>query len=300
MKIIDRRDSQPLHPARFTVGESLVWSAAENSVFFVDIIERHIHAYRLDDGRLDSWSTPEWATSIGLRRDGGFIIGLEHRVCLWRPGSAFETFAVPEPEQAGNRLNEGAVAPDGSFWVGTMQNNLNPDGSPRAQSAACGALYRIAPDGTVTQLSPAIYGIINTMVWLPDGRFVTADSVSNQIFAYDQVPDGLGRRRTLLANFQRGAPDGSTLDADGHIWNCRVAGGRSLARIGPNGEVNALVELPCSWPTSCCFGGRDLDQLFVSSARFTMDEKHLDAQPQEGGLFALDVGQKGHAPHEFG
>lgn len=301
MKIHDRTGARPLGPDRFIVGESLIWCAEEDSVYFVDIVGRAILAWRAGTGRLDRWPTPEFCTSIGLRRGGGFIVGLEHRVCLWTPGGPFETFAVPEPDQPGNRLNEGAVAPDGSFWVGTMQTNLHPDGSPRAQTARTGAIHRVAPDGSVTRLTPAEFGITNTMVWLPDGRFVTADSATNEIFAYARTPDGsLGARTRLLSGFPRGGPDGSALDDGGHVWNCRVAGGNAAIRIAPDGTVTDLVELPCSWPTSCCFGGADLDLLFVASARFTMTDAHLRENPREGGLFAVRTGFRGVQPSRFG
>jgi len=300
MKLHDHRAARPLGSARFTVGESLVWCEEEASVFFVDIIGRRIWAWRLAQQRFESWPAPEWVTSIGLRAGGGFVVGLEHRVCLWRPGGPFETLAVPEPDRPGNRLNEGVVAPDGSFWVGTMQTNLEADGSPRAQDARSGQLYRIAPDGTVTRLSDDLYGITNTMAWLPDGRFVTADTVENTLYAYPPGPaGGLGARVPFLAGFGRGAPDGSAMDAQGHVWNVRVAGGHCVIRIAPEGDVTDLVELPCAWPTSICFGGEGLSRMFVTSARFTMEAAHLDANPQEGGLFALETGFRGVAPHRF-
>ena len=79
-----------------------------------------------------------------------------------------------------------------------------------------------------------------------------------------------------------------------------MAGGACLARYAPDGTLDRIVELPCSWPTSCTFGGPDLATLFVTSARFTMSPEHLAANPQEGGVFALDVGVAGKAAHRFG
>ena len=77
-----------------------------------------------------NWRAPELAdardrpTSIGLRAAGGFIVGLRRSVCSVEAGRRRSmTIAVPEPDLPDNRLNEGRVAPDGSFWVGTMQDN---------------------------------------------------------------------------------------------------------------------------------------------------------------------------------
>ena len=101
----------------------------------------------------------------------------------------FETLAIVEPDLQDNRLNEGRVGPDGAFWVGTMQNNLNPDGSPKEISRNSGAIYRVAPDGRTTQMTPREFGIVNTLAWTTDGRLLSADTVRNEIYAYD-VRDG--------------------------------------------------------------------------------------------------------------
>jgi sugar lactone lactonase YvrE len=139
------------------------------------------------------------------------------------------------------------------------------------------------------------------MVWLSDGRFVAADTTKNALYAFDYRGDDLSisNRRDFAIGFPRGFPDGSCRDAEGFVWNCRVAGGACLARFAPDESVDRVVELPCTWPTSCTFGGPNLATLFVTSARFTMTPEHLKMNPQEGGLFALDVGVTGVPEVEF-
>lgn len=288
--------------ARDIVGESIVWSSAERALYWVDIGGKRIHRLEIASLRHDTWKTPDFPTSIGMRKDGGFIVGLCRSVCRWRPDGAFETFAVPEPDLPDNRLNEGRVAPDGSFWVATMQNNLNADGSPKDMDRQSGALYRIAPSGAIKQLTANVYGITNTMGWTRDGRFLFADTLANEIynFAYDAAAHALSDRRTIVKDFARGLPDGSCLDADDHLWNCRVAGGSAVAQFDKSGKLLQLVDLPVSWPTSCTFGGADLTTLFVTSARFTMPPEHLAAHPQEGSLIAVEGAGRGVPEPEFG
>ncbi len=130
---------------------------------------------------------------------------------------------------------------------------------------------------------------------------MTADTKANTLYAFDlQRDDSLASRRVFHSGFPRGLPDGSCVDADGFLWNCRVAGGACVVRFAPDGQVDRIVDLPCSWPTSCAFGGPDLGTLFVSSARFTMTAEHLASNPWEGALFALEVGVKGLPPTMFG
>jgi len=284
------------------VGESIIWSGDEQALYWVDIGGKRIHRLEVEGGRHDTWPAPDFPTSIGMRRDGGFIVGLAHEVCLWTPGEAFETFAVPEPDRPGNRLNEGKVAPDGSFWVSTMQNNLNADGSPKDMDSHIGAVYRIDPSGAVAQLTPNEYGITNTMAWTSNNRFLFADTLANEIYAFDYDPSSkaIANRRTIVSGFKRGLPDGSCLDSEDALWNCRVVGGAAVARFSETGQPLGLVDLPVSWPTSCTFGGPDLTTLYVTSARFTMTPDHLAAHPQEGSLVAVETAIRGLPEPKFG
>jgi sugar lactone lactonase YvrE len=288
-------------PGRDVVGESIVWDAERRCLFWVDIIGKAIRRHDPETGAERSWAIEEFPTSIGIRTDGGAILGLTTRVALWDFEGDMRTLAVPEPELPSNRLNEGRVAPDGSFWVGTMQQNFAPDGTPTEMTGKHGRYYRIDAGGGVTKLSDDLYGITNSMIWLPDGRFVTADTLDNRLYAYDVDPSGraLRNRRPFSEPFDRGFPDGSCMDAEGGVWTCRVAGGSAVTRTLPDGRIDRLVELPCSWPTSCTFGGPDLATLYVTSARFTMSAEHLAANPQEGGLFALEPGVKGVPENRF-
>jgi sugar lactone lactonase YvrE len=286
--------------ARDIIGESIVYDDCRNALLWVDMGGKRIHRLALEEMRHEIWPTPEFPTSIGLRKDGGAIVGLTNRVALWDYGERFETLAVPELDLPDNRLNEGKVAPDGSFWVGSMQNNLNTDGSPKATTSNSGAVYRITPDGTVQQLTPREYGIPNSMAWTEDHGFIFADTMQNTIFRFATDGTSLLGRQILFGPFDRGLPDGSCLDADGQLWNCRVVGGAAVAYISKRGELQKLVELPCSWPTSCTFGGPNLDRMFVTSARFTMAPEHLRNHPQEGGLFEVHANAKGKPEHRFG
>lgn len=275
--------------AKDIVGESLIWSPSEAALYWVDIVGSRIHRLEPASGAHQTWPTPELPTSIGLRREGGFFVGLRQRVALWQPGGSFENFAVPEPDRPRNRLNEGVVAPDGAFWVGTMEDNIAPDGAPQAMTASTGALYRIAPDGGVKALTPADIGITNTMIWTDDGRFITADTLANQLYQYDYdaASGTINNRRPFGPPIARGLPDGSTRDAAGTIYNARVAGGSAIARLTPQGELLGFIPLPCASPTSCAFGGPGLDTLFVTSSRFGMTREDLARSPHEGGLFAV-------------
>ena len=288
-------------PGTDMVGESIVWDLERGCMFWVDIVGRAIRRFDPVSGHEQRWEAPELPTSIGLRTDGGAIVGLTRRVALWDFGETFETLAVPEPDLPDNRLNEGKVAPDGSFWVGTMQNNVTEGGTSKDITGKAGRYYRVDAAGRTTLLSPDPYGITNGMAWLPDGRFVTADTLENTIYAYMVGSDGrsLRDRRAFSGPFPRGFPDGCCMDEEGGVWTCRVAGGSCVTRTLPDGRVERVIDLPCSWPTSCTLGGPDLRTLFITSAQFTMTPEHLAAHPEEGGLFAVEPGLAGVPENRF-
>jgi len=283
------------------VGESALWDDQRQRLVWVDIIGRRIHAFDPVTGRHQLWPVKGRPTSIGLRSDGGAIVGMERSICLWDWKDEPVPLVEIEPDRPDNRLNEGAVGPDGAYWVGTMFNNINGDDSPRAIPQATGTIYRCLPGGRVMRVTDDLFGITNTMVFPRSGGLLTADTLANTIYAYRIGDDGmLYQGKTLQSGFPRGLPDGSCLDADGRVWTARVADGACLTCTGPDGTVETIIELPCSWPTSCCFGGATLSTLFVTSARFTMTPEHLAAHPQEGALFAVDPGVCGMPAYRFG
>jgi sugar lactone lactonase YvrE len=287
--------------AEDVVGESIVWDAARARLVWVDIIGRRIHALDPATGAHQIWPIAGRPTSIGLCANGGAIMGMERHICLWDWQATPVPVVEVEPDQPCNRLNEGVVGPDGAFWVGTMRNNINDDDSPRDILSATGSIHRYTIDGGLRHVCKDRFGITNTFAFPSRHEIITADTLANKIYAYQIGPEGdLSARRELLSGFPRGLPDGSCLDAEGRLWTARVCGGGCLTCITPDGRVERVVELPCSWPTSCTFGGPDFSTLYVTSARFTMTPEHLAAHPEEGALFGLDIGIQGRPANLFG
>lgn len=287
--------------ARDIVGESLVWDDRRRWLVWVDIIGRRVHAFEPDGGAHRVWPMPFRPTSISLREDGGAMLCSERHICRWD----WEGDPVPlvevEPDLPMNRLNEGAVGPDGALWVGTMHQNIADDDSPADIPAATGRLYRYTPEGRLTRVTDDLFGIANTLVWPEPDLLVVADTLQNALYRYRIGADGrLGPREVFAAGLDRGLPDGSCTDALGRVWNARVVGGHAVACLGRDGALEGYRDLPCSWPTSCAFGGPGFGTLFVTSARFTMSPEHLEAAPWEGGLFALTPAGPGRAAFRFG
>jgi sugar lactone lactonase YvrE len=292
-----------IHGSRYEVAEGPVWDAQSGKLFWVDIIGKTIHAIDPLSGAQQVWPSQDFPTALAISRDGNRSMVALAAGMAWldfKSGS-FTPFADPDT-MPGNRLNEGKCDQQGRFWTGTMQTNLNPDGSGKDMDRNSGALFRVDPDGATSCHTEHDFGITNTLAWSPDGKtFYFGDSIRNVILAYDWDADGgtISNQRVHLEGFDRGAPDGSAMDEDGCLWNARF-GGSCLIRITPKGDVDQVIELPVTNPTSCTFGGPDRRTLFVTSAQFTLSKDQLAANPLEGAVLGSHVEIAGMTDHRFG
>jgi sugar lactone lactonase YvrE len=127
-----------------------------------------------------------------------------------------------------------------------------------------------------------------------------ADTLDASTRDFDATAGRVSNRRTFgkLDTTQYGVPDGSTIDAEGFLWNARWDGG-CLVRWAPDGKVDRVVQMPCRRVTSCIFGGPDLNTLYITTVRYGLSAGDLGEQPLAGGIFALDAGVKGIPDGEF-
>jgi sugar lactone lactonase YvrE len=194
------------------------------------------------------------------------------------------------------RLNDARVDPRGSLWMGSMRNNVNSDGSGGAAGGQDGALFRLDPDGKVTIWRREI-GISNTLAWSPDHRrFYFGDTLANvvRVYDYDEATGAIANERPFLEGFARGLPDGSTVDSQGYLWNCRFFGG-CIVRVAPDGTIDRIVEMPVKNITTCTFGGADRKTLYVTTAKIEAPAGDRLA----GGLYAVPTDVAGQPENQF-
>jgi sugar lactone lactonase YvrE len=286
-------DIRCVHVADALLGEGPTWVAAQRALFWLDIHGRRIHRYEPESGATSSWEAPYRIGSLAHRRGGGFVGGSERGfVLLDESLSKFELIGNPEPDLPDNRFNDGKVDLQGRFWAGTMDD---------VEVASTGALYRLDRDLTWSREDHG-YAVTNGPTFSPDGRYLYhTDSAAQTVFRFDlEEPGGALRNKQVFIRFGEadGYPDGMTTDAEGCLW-IAFWHGWCLRRISPGGEVLREIELPVQRPTSCAFGGEQLDRLFVTSARVGISDEELARQPLAGGLFELDTGTRGIAAPDF-
>lgn len=285
--------------ARNAVGESPVWSAAEQALYWVDIPSGGLHRWHLPSGQQQRWQAPQMLACIAQSGQGHWIAGLESGLFELRiDGEQLHAKALAgvEHAQPAMRFNDGRCDRQGRFWAGTMLLDM-------AVGAAVGALYRYE-QGQRRPLDPAISPLIvpNGLAFSPDGRTLyLSDShpKSQQIWAYDYDLDSgtPGQRRLFVdMNQHPGRPDGAAVDVDGCYWTCANDAGL-IHRFTPQGKLDRSLQVPVLKPTMCAFGGPRLDTLFITSIRPGGD---LSEQPLAGGVFALNPGVCGLEETPFG
>jgi sugar lactone lactonase YvrE len=122
-----------------------------------------------------------------------------------------------------------------------------------------------------------------------------ADQRHRQIIAldYDTVQGTVSNRRLFACvPDNEGMPDGLIVDAEGFIWNGHWNGWK-LTRYDPDGKIERQIRFPVRHVISFAFGGKDLDELFVTTAWWDLSEEQRKEQPWAGDLFRVHTGVKG-------
>lgn len=273
------------------LGEGPIWDAKSARLLWVDITRGAIHSFIPETG---VHSVESLGISIGclaLRKDGGLILATQDGFAFWDSGSPRVTpFLDPEPDRPDARFNDGAVDPSGRFWAGTM----TPEG-------ANNTLYRLDPDLSLQVMESGVM-ISNGIGWSPDrSTMYFTDSPRRTIYAYD-YDDATGhidrRRRFVHSPDEQGVPDGLCVDHEGCVWSAQWDGWK-IIRYDPGGSPMLEVEMPVQRPTSCAFGGSDLNLLYITSARIDLSERDLGQQPFAGDVFFIETETHGLQENQF-
>lgn len=289
---------QCVAPVGDVCGEAATWSADENRVYWVDINRFLLHRLDLASGAVTSHFFEEPVVALSLTtREGTLLVGLASKLVLLDVESdTREELGIVLPGSPNVRFNDGRTDPNGVFWIGSMSNNVGPNGEDVGVTEGLGKLYRFAAGDALKEVEAGI-SIANTLCWSPDkSTFYFGDTLKNEIRAYpfDAADSVIGEGQTHFAGFDRGLPDGSSIDGEGFIWNCRFGGG-CIVRIAPDGRIDRVIDMPVKNITTCCFGGPDLATLYVTTA----SAMKADGDRLAGSLFAIETQTQGLPENRF-
>mgnify|MGYP001787624961 FL=1 len=142
----------------------------------------------------------------------------------------------------------------------------------------------------------------NGLAWNASGRVMYyIDTPTHRIdaFAFDPDSGSLSDRRTVVRMPPgSGAPDGMTIDAEGGLW-VALWGGAAVHRY-VDGNLDRVVDLPVTQPTSATFGGAGLDELFITSASVGLSPEQRRDQPLAGAVLRVRPGVRGVPASPYG
>ena len=287
------------HPTPAILGESPLWSVAEQCLYYVDIPGREVRRFDPATGELLRWPTESEPGCIALLEESGRLL-LTQRSGLFTfdtKTGAQTRIGEPPYDPAKQRFNDGKADAAGRFWVGTIDDARLPDAQ----------LFRYV-DGKMEAMAGDI-AVSNGLGWSPDGRTqYWTDTKAHEIyrFDFDGTTGTLGERQ-LFARFDKraegqpleaygGRPDGAAVDVEGCYWAAMFEGQR-LLRLSPAGEILQELRLPVRCATMPAFGGADLRTLYITTAREKRPAEELAAQPLAGCLLQVRVDVPGLPPN---
>ena len=277
--------------AQCRLAEGLVWDAAKQSMFFVDIKGMAVHAFTPDKGAQRSWPMPEMIGWLVPRQSGDWVAGFQSGVAalkLGQPSKIDWLHRIHKPNSP-MRLNDAKADAQGRLWFGSMNG--------QDESQPVGQFYRLDGDGQLKVVDSG-YCVTNGPTFSVDGRTLFhTDSPARTIYAFDVSADGALSNKRAWVKFgdDEGFPDGMTTDADGNVWVAHWGGSRVTQRDAA-GRVQQTIALPVPHVTNLAFGGKDLTDLYITSARAGLSPQALAAAPLSGGLFRVTRAGRGRLP----
>ena len=272
-----------------SLGEGITYSSSNNNLYWLDIGNvSKLYSLDLSSNKKKIFELPEIVTATSIKSQNELILATTNGLKLFNTSNKkFESVVNIENQQSLTRSNDGASDALGRFWFGTMQNNFDKNGNGIPLKENIGKLYKVDTNKKISVIEEGL-GIPNTFVWSPDNKhFYFTDTLNGTILSYNfELESGELSNKKNFATFDRGHPDGSTIDTDGCVWNCRW-GGSCIVRFTPSGKVDQIIEMPVQNITNCVFGGKDMKTLFITTAS-NDNKSNLD-----GSLFSINLNYQG-------
>lgn len=280
--------------AQAELGEGPSWDDKNQLLYWVDILSKKVCIYNPKTEENREIHLEQMASAVVPRESGGLVLGMENGFYFLDINTEELTpITDPESHLPLNRFNDGKCDPKGRFWAGSMHlEELEGEGS----------LYVLDTDLQTTKKIDRTT-ISNGLAWSPDKQyFYFTDTPTMKIVRYEyNLQTGEIKNPEPVIHFpeSEGYPDGMTIDGEGMLWIAHWSGNR-VSRWNPEtGEQILSINIPALNVTSCTFGGEDLSELYITTARKGMTEEELEKFPLSGGVFRVNVGIQGAPTYTF-
>ncbi len=280
-------NAELIFDARATLGEGTTWDAKTQTLFWVDILEKKIYADTELFIELD-----ELIGCLAPCKNGHLILGKRASFVDLELATRAQTVLYTLTESDTNRMNDGKCDPAGRFLAGTMSMQ---------EKESAGNFYSF--NGKDAKVLIPNVTISNGMAWSPNHRtFYYIDTPTRQVQAFDydlKTGEIANPRIAIHIPESFGWPDGMTSDTQGNLW-IAMWGGAQITKWNPNtGALLEKISVPALNTSCCVFGGKNMNELFITSARHGMSDEDIKKYPLSGGLFKVITNIEGMPTFEF-
>lgn len=276
------------YEVKATLGEGAIWNYKTQELYWVDIEGKQLNIYNPKTKKNRVLATTSRIGTVVPFSEKEAIVALEdgvHKINLETGKSSL--FTDMKSELPESRLNDGKCDPAGRFWVGSMHFN---------QIKGKANLYTINSENELQKKIDSVT-ISNGIVWTSGKKtmyYIDTPTSSIKSYEYDNKTGEISNEKIAVQIPESlGFPDGMTIDNENMLW-VGMWNGNAVIRFNPNtGKVISKIIVPAHNVTSCAFGGENLDELFITTARVDMTEGELKKYPLAGSIFKFKTSVKG-------
>lgn len=291
MKEIKKLKVEEASPIAARVGEGPIWDYKYNRLLWIDTQGSvFIHEPIGNDGKLYADKEIKLGKLVGTvvpYTQDTVVVALQDGIYKLNLLTLDLTFmCAPEGGIEGNKYNDGKCDASGRLWVGTMDNNCAPNKA-----------NFFVVDGKESRKALGNVTISNGVAWSPDGKkmyYQDTPTLCVSQFDFDNEKGEISHRKEIIKMPEGfGTPDGNTVDEEGMLWVANW-GAACVTRWNPNtGELLQKIHVPALNVSAVAFGGKDLDELYITTSALYMPEGEESKYPNAGKLFVVKPGVKG-------
>ncbi len=282
------------HPSSNLLGEGPVWHEARKSFFWVDIEGKCFHEIKWPEKKVSTWPVAQRIGMLVPENDNHLIIALQDGIAKFNlDTSQVQWLTYLEKEMESNRPNDGKCDASGRLWLGTMDVDCRDH---------AGSLYCIDHNISVKKKLSRL-SVSNGLAWSHDNkRLYFIDSPTNKVDSYLfnlETGEIIFEKTAIRIPSDMGMPDGMCIDIEGMLWVANWDG-FSICRWDPGtGGLLETISVPAPQVTSCAFGGDEMDELFITTAKVGLSKEKLSQYPLSGHVFVAKTSTKGTATNKF-
>ena len=270
------------------LGEGAFWNHITNELYWVDIEGKKLHIYDPETKINRTFLMPSRIGTVTPKDKNNAIVALENGIYNMNiETKTLNLLSNIEEDKPYNRFNDGKCDPSGRLWVGSMNFDT------QTKSAA---LYMIDSIGKAVKKLDSV-AISNGIVWTSDKKtmyYIDTPLQTIRAFDYDDQTGNISNDRiAVIVNDTLGSPDGMAIDENDELW-VGLWNGSAVGHFDPKtGKLIKKIHVPAQNVTSCAFGGKNLDTLYITTASLGTSKDNELAYPNAGSIFKYVPGVKG-------